>query len=195
MLAQRAPRRDFQALERRRKQAARLFAKGDLSQAAISRQLKVSRMSVSRWYRQWKKSGRNALKAAPRAGRKPLLNARQLQRVQDALRKGARAHRFSADLWTLPRVATVIERATGVRYHPGHVWKILGAMNWTVQKPEQQAKERNPDKVDYWKTVRWPELKKTLFASMPGSSFKTKPVSPSSPRSAGPGLRVGKHRS
>ena len=184
MSAQRASRRDFQALERRRKQAARLFAKGDLSQAAISRQLKVSRMSVSRWYRQWKKSGSDALKAAPRAGRKPLLNARQLQRVQAALRKGARAHSFSAELWTLPRVATVIERLTGVR-----------AMYWTVQKPEQQARERNPDKVDYWKTVRWPELKKTLLASVPGSFFKTKPVSPSNPRSAGPGLRVGKHRS
>jgi len=195
MSVQRASRRDLQALERRRKQAARLFGKGDLSQAAISRQLKVSRMSVSRWYRQWKKSGSQGLKAAPRAGRKPLLNARQLRRVQAALRKGARAHSFSADLWTLPRVATVIKRITGVRYHPGHVWRILGAMNWTVQKPEQQAKERNPDKVDYWQTVRWPELKKTLLVSAPGSSFKTKPASPSSPRSAGPGLRVGKHRS
>lgn len=195
MPAQRASRRDLQSLERRRKQAARLFAKGELSQAAISRQLKVSRMSVSRWYRQWKKSGSDALKAAPRAGRKPLLNARQLQRVQAALRKGARAHRFSADLWTLPRVATVIERITGVRYHPGHVWRILGAMNWTVQKPVQQARERDPEKVDYWKTVRWPELKKTLLASVPGSSFKTKPVSPSNPRSEGPGLREGKRRS
>jgi hypothetical protein len=33
-------------------------------------------------------------------------------------------------------------------------------MNWTVQKPEQQAKERNPVPVEYWKTVRWPEIKK-----------------------------------
>ena len=106
----------------------------------MAREVRVSRMSISRWYRQWKKSGTDALKAASRAGRRPLLNARDLQRVQSALRKGARAHGFSADLWTLPRVATVIERITGVEYHPGHVWKILGAMNWTVQKPEQQAK-------------------------------------------------------
>jgi transposase len=157
--------------------------------------LKVSRMSVSRWYRQWKRSGRDALKAAPRAGRRPLLNARHLQRVQAALRKGARSHGFSADLWTLPRVATVIERVTGVRYHPGHVWKVLGAMQWTVQKPEQQAKERNPDQVDYWKTVRWPELKKTLLASARGSSSKTKPDSLSNPRFAGLGHREGKRRS
>jgi transposase len=161
----------------------------------VARELKVSRMSISRWYRQWKKSGENALKTALRAGRKPLLNARDRQRVQSALRKGARAHGFSADLWTLPRVATVIERITGVEYHPGHVWKILGAMNWTVQKPAQQAKERNPDQVDYWKNVRWPALKKTLSSSVPGSSFKTKLDSASNPRSAGLGHREGKHRS
>ncbi len=194
MLVQRMPRRDLQALERRRKQAARLFAKS-FSQASIAREVKVSRMSVSRWYRQWKQSGKDALKAAPRAGRKPLLNSRDVQRVRAALSKGARAHGFSADLWTLPRVALLIERITGIRYHPGHVWKILGAMNWTVQKPEQQAKERNPIQVEYWKTVRWPQLKKTLLASAPGSSSKTKPDSPSNPRSAGPGLREGKRRS
>src|ERR1700676_4006823 len=152
--------RDLQALERRRKQAARLFAKGNLPQASVARELKESRMSVSRWHRQWKKSGKEALRAALRAGRKPLLNPRHVHRVQGALRKGARAHGFSADLWTLPRVATVIERITGVRYHPGHVWRVLGSMHWTVQKPEQQAKERNADQVEYWKTVRWPALKK-----------------------------------
>lgn len=132
-----------------------------MSQASVARELKVSRMSVSRWFRAWTKSGKQALRAAPRAGRKPLVNARHLQKVQAALRQGARAHGFSADLWTLPRVATVIERVTGVRYHPGHVWKMLGAMQWSVQKPERQARERDAEQVEYWKTTRWPELKKS----------------------------------
>ena len=172
-----------------------MFAKAGLTQASIARQLRVSRMSVSRWRRQWVSSGRDGLKAAARAGRKPLLNRRQLQRVEQALRKGAPAHGFSGDLWTLPRVATVIERLTGVRYHPGHVWKVLGAINWTLQKPERQAKERNAEQVEYWKTVRWPELKKTLLANAPGSSFKTKPGSPSNPRSGEVGHPEGKPRS
>ena len=195
MRSQRVPSRDFQALESRRRQAARLFTKGDLRLASIARELKVSRMSVSRWHRQWKKSGRDSLKGAGRAGRKPRLQPRQLRRIETALRKGARDQGFSADLWTLPRVATVIERITGVRYHPGHVWRVLGSMHWTVQKPEQQAKERNADQVEYWKTVRWPALKKTLHSSGPGSSSKTSPDSRSSPRSAGPGRREGKRRS
>jgi transposase len=54
--------------------------------------------------------------------------------VDEALRQGAQAHGFGTDLWTLPRVAAVIERVTGVRYHPGHVWKILAALEWSLQQ-------------------------------------------------------------
>ena len=53
--------------------------------------------------------------------------------------QGARQHGFPADLWTLPRVAAVIERITGEKFHPGHVWKILGSLDWSVQKPVQQS--------------------------------------------------------
>lgn len=189
------PTRDFISLERRRKQAARLFAKGESSLASIARQLKVTRQSATRWYRQWRKGGTGALKAAGRAGRKPRLSAAQLHRVEVALLKGARHHGFNAELWTLPRVATVVERVTGVRYHPGHIWKILGSMNWTAQKPERQAKERDEAKVQYWKDVRWPDIKKTLSATKPGSSSKTNPASRSSPPSAPLGRRAARRRS
>lgn len=187
--------RDFSALERRRKQAARLFAKGETVLASVARQLKVTRQSVFRWYQQWRRGGTVALKAAGRAGRKPRLSCNQLRKAEAALMKGARHHGFSADLWTLPRVATVVERVTGVRYHPGHVWKILGAMHWTVQKPERQAKERDEAKVQYWKDVRWPEIKKTLSASAPGSSSRTSRDSRSSRQSEPGGRRAEKRPS
>src|SRR5712692_6251215 len=146
MVAQQTQSRDFAGMEQRRQQAAQLFAKGE-TQAWIARQLKVSRQSVSRWYRQWKKDGWKGLCAAGRAGRKPRLNQIQLRKVDTALRQGARQQGFSADLWTLPRVATLIERITGVKFHPGHVWKILGSLDWSVQKPTRQARERSQDKV------------------------------------------------
>lgn len=189
------PRRDFDELARRRRQAARLFAKGETVLASVARQVQASRQSVCRWYRQWQQGGTEALKGAGRAGRKPRLSMSQLRRVEVALRQGARHHGFSADLWTLPRVATVIERVTGVRYHPGHVWKVLGHINWTVQKPARQARERDDHKVAYWKAVRWPEVKKTLCKSTPGSSSRTNPASPNSPPSVPPGRRAGKRRS
>lgn len=154
------PRRDFQQLEQRRRQAARLFAAGKLSQAEIARVLRVSRQSVSRWYVAWKPGGVKALRAAGRAGRKPKLNLQQRELIDQALRKGARDHGFRTDLWTLPRIARVIERLTGVRYHPGHVWKILRAMKWSLQRPAKQARERNPEKVRQWFKETWPAIKK-----------------------------------
>ena len=110
MATQTAPRRDFHGLEVRRQEAARLFAAGRETQGAIARRLRVSRQSVMRWYRAWRAGGREALRAAGRAGRKPRLAPEQLARVEAALRQGPRAHGFRTGLWTLPRVALVIER-------------------------------------------------------------------------------------
>jgi transposase len=154
----------------------------------------VSRQSIRRWYAEWKKGGSHALRAAGRAGRKPKLNRQQLQQVELALRQGARAHGFLTDLWTLPRVAIVIERLTGVHYHPRHVWKILRALDCSLQRPVKQAHERKPEKVRRWHIQTWPEIKKKLAAARLGSSSKTK-ASRNVPPSAGPGVPKGKPQS
>jgi len=195
MRTQYRARRDFQALDQRRKQAARLFAEGKLILASIARRLEVSRQSVSRWYKEWKTGGAAALRSAGRAGRKPRLNQGQWSRIDRALRQGARAHGYGTDLWSLPRVAAVIERLTGVHYHPGHVWKLLGAMDWSLQRPARQARERNPEAVRYWITEKWPAVKKTLGAGKPGFSLRTKAASPNGPRSDGPGRHEEKRPS
>ena len=118
----------------RRLRAALYFSAGQLTQADISRELQCSRQSVSRWYQQWQRRGAGALEGAGRAGRKPKLNGQQQQRLVVALRRGPRAHGFESDRWTLGRVTALIERHTGVRYHRGHVWKILRGMGWTLQR-------------------------------------------------------------
>lgn len=187
-------RRDFQALARRRKQAARLFAEGERL-ATVARRLQVSRQSVSRWYRQWKTGGTAALRSAGRAGRAPHVNAADLRQVERTLREGARANGFNTDLWTLPRVAQVIERVTGVRYHAGHVWRVMRAMGWTLQRPARRAKERNAEAIRQWVAERWPAVKKKPGASTPGLRSKTKAGSPSARRSGAPGLPAAKRPS
>ena len=88
--------------------------------------------------------------------------------------KAARAHGFATDLWTLPRVAAVIEQATGVHYHPGHVWKILAAMEWSLQRPAKRARERNDEGRRLWMAKRWPTIKKTPGGEEPGFSSRMK---------------------
>jgi len=187
-------RRDVAALEARRFEAARLFARGQ-SQAVVVRTLGVSRQTAHRWYHAWRQGGRQGLKAAGRLGRKPRLDRRQWARVDTALRRGPRAHGFPTDLWSLPRVAALIERLTGVHYHPGHVWYLLRGLKWSLQRPARRARERDEPAIRQWVARRWPQVKKTLNGSGRGSSSKTKAASRSTPWSAGPGRRGGKRPS
>jgi transposase len=66
----------------------------------------------------------------------PRLSDRQLGQVEQVLVKGATADGFTGELWTLDRIALVIERLTGVRHHPAHVWALLHhRLGWSVQRP------------------------------------------------------------
>jgi len=186
-------RRDFAALEGRRLRAARLFAQGQ-TQGAVARALGVTTAAVNHWHQTWRAKGVRGLKAAGRAGRKPKLDARQLAKVDRALRAGPSRHGFSTELWTLPRVATVIQRLTGVRHHPSHVGRLLQQLDWSLQRPGRRARERDEAAIARWKTGRWVQLKKTPGAAAPGFSLRTKVVSPNNPSSGAPGHRGAKRR-
>jgi transposase len=68
-----------------------------------------------------RRTGGAGLRSAGPTGSTPRVPDQQLAAIDQALRQGARAHGFGTDHWTLARVRTVIERLTGVAYHPGHV--------------------------------------------------------------------------
>lgn len=150
--------RDFDAMERRRKQAAALFRRGH-SQADVARELKVSRQSVSRWFAEWRAGGAAALRGAGRAGRLPRLDRADLRRVERQLKKGPLACGYATEMWTLSRVGEVIEAETGVAYHPGHVWRILRAMGWSRQRPARRAVERDEQAIANWVKHEWPRVK------------------------------------
>ena len=173
--------RDFAAMERRRKQAARMFKKGR-SQAGVARELGVSRQSVSRWYAEWNAGGTEALRGAGRAGRLPELDSGDLRRVESELEKGPLHHGYPTDMWTLARVGEVIAKETGVSYHPGHVWRVLRQMGWSRQRPARRAVERDDEAIANWVRNEWPRVKKTPGAARRGSASKTRAGSASSPR-------------
>ncbi len=118
--------------------AADLFAKG-ISQADIGRQLEVSHQTVSDWHKQWLVGGKQALKRSGEPGRPRKVTDANLAKVERALEKGPKANGYPTDLWTLGRVAEVIEKTTGVTYHPGHVWKVLRRMGWSRQRPARKS--------------------------------------------------------
>jgi transposase len=152
-------------MEERRFQAADLFRRGVIA-AEVARQLGVSHQVVSDWRNAWREGGRAALRSAGRVGRPAKLSTAQLAKVEKALAKGAEANGYVTDVWTLPRVAEVIERLTGVAYHPGYVWYILrNQLRWSWQRPSRQAVERDAAAIEQWVKQRWPQLKKEPGAS------------------------------
>jgi Winged helix-turn helix len=63
--------------------------------------------------------------------------------------------------WTLDRIAIVIQRLTGVRYHPAWGWALLRhRLGWTVQRPRRRAAERDQAAIDHWVAADWPRIKK-----------------------------------
>jgi transposase len=151
-------------MERRRQKAARLFDQG-LKAPEVARRLGVSRQVAYRWKDAWQEGGMAALASKGRAGRKPKLGPVQTKQILDALLQGPAAHGYRTQLWTLPRVAALIEQLTGVCYHPGHVWRLMGSLGFSCQRPERRAVERNEPAIRQWKQVEWPALKKKPAAS------------------------------
>ena len=151
--------RDRQAFERVRMQAGALFAAGR-SQAEVARELGVARQNVSRWHAKWRWGGPDALASRGPTGYAPRLSEAQLAAIDQALRQGARAGGFDTDHWTLARITTVIERLTGVGYHPGHTWKLLRRrMGWRLQRPARRAVERDEQAIERWVATDWPRIR------------------------------------
>ncbi len=154
-----------------------MFAAG-VHQAEVARQLEVSAQAVSVWHARWKQGGAEALRGKGPSGPPPRLSDQQLATVEQALLEGAAANGFTGELWTLDRIAVVIERLTGVRYHPAWVWALLRhRLGWSVQRPKRRAAERDQAAIDRWVKERWPQILQTPNGAEPVWSSSTSPRS------------------
>jgi transposase len=145
-----AAQQERQQLQARRLHAAELFAAG-VRQAEVARQFGVSRQSVHLWYQRWQAAGPDALRSQGPTGPAPRLSDSQLRWVEQALLKGAGANGFVGELWTLDRIAIVIERLTGVCHHPAWVWALLHhRLGWSVQRPVRRAAEGDQVAIERW---------------------------------------------
>jgi transposase len=147
-------------LEERRLAAAALLRRGRLTQAAIARHLDVSRASVSRWAAAMRRRGTRGLRARPRTGRPPRLGARAWARLGRLLGRGAVAAGFETERWTLRRIAALIAREFGVRFHPRDLERPRKAHGFTAQRPASRARERDERAIAAWPRREWVAIKK-----------------------------------
>ena len=144
---------------KRRVRAARLLQAGH-TPAQVAAKVGAPRQTVYRWREVLNSQGIDALRDMSKGGRPAQLDAEELSRVQVALLEGPQAHGFVTPLWTIKRVRLFIERTFGVRYSEVHVWRLLGQLGFSSQKPERRAMERDEAAIEQWKKRTFPGLKK-----------------------------------
>jgi transposase len=146
--------------EGRRLRAWELHQQG-WKQHEIATALGVTQGAVSQWLCRGKEGGGiEALHRRKAPGAIPRLTPEQRARLPELLARGAEAHGFRGEVWTCQRVAEVIRKEFGVRYHPAHVSRLLKASRLSLQKPARRADQRDEEAIERWKQERWPSLKK-----------------------------------
>jgi transposase len=146
-------------LERRRRRAIALLGRGRPA-SEVAQELGTTMRSVHRWWRAYQEQGEEALVAIPHPGKPCRLSKRQREGLIQRLLRGAKANGFDTDLWTCPRIAELIERHYGVRYHVDHIPRLMASLNWSCQKPEGRAVERDEKAIQHWVANDWPRIKK-----------------------------------
>jgi len=150
-------------LERRRRRAVELVDRGERP-SVVARCLGVDRNSVYRWRRQ-AAAGPTGLAARPHPHRPAALTDAQLGRLEVLLAQGAPAHGWANGLWTAARVADLIERHFGRRFHHDHVGRFLRQrLGWTPQKPRRRARERDEVAIRRWQSEDFPRIARAAQA-------------------------------
>jgi transposase len=146
-----------------------------LSLSEVARRVQASVGSVFQWRQAWQTGGEAALAPKPVPGRPRKLTDEQRQQLLQLLLQGARANGFPNELWTLRRIAAVIQVQFGVRYHPSPVWKVLRGLGWSCQVPERRAIQRDEKAMAQWKRSKWPAIKKSppsgSLSRLPGGEW------------------------
>ena len=165
-------------LEERRRRAVALLQAGR-SFREVARAVKASLSSVVRWRQAYRAGKQKGLRGRPAPGRPARLSKRQQEQLKRQLLRGAQAWGYSTELWTLKRIAKLIEAEYGVRYTVVGVWKLLRhGLRWSWQKPERRATQRDEPAIEQWKRHTWPHIKKRRATWGPSRLPRRERVSP-----------------
>jgi transposase len=156
-------------LEARRRLAVQRVNEG-WQQKDVAAFLGVSTKAVSNWVAAYRAAGDDGLKGKPHPGPKPKLSRRQEAAVLSWLARSPKAFGYKTELWTARRLAEVIERRYGVRFHSNYLAEWLTKRGYSPQKPEAKAVERDNPAIARWVAEDWPRIKKSPGRRGPTSS-------------------------
>ena len=130
------------------------------SSGEISTLLGAPRSRVSQWLKTYEEQGVEGLMEGKRTGRPPLLTDLQKILICDIIDSGPVSYGLMSGVWTSKLIAEIIDDEFGVRYHPGHVWKLLQEFGFSVQSPKRLLANADKEKKERWIKKTYPAIKK-----------------------------------
>lgn len=151
---------DHKTLEEIRIRAVLRVEAGESTEAVIEA-LGFHRACIYDWIAKYREGGLEALKAKPLDGRPPKLKGRQIDKLYKIITtKNPLQLNFSFALWTREMVRELIREKFAVKLSDVSVGRLLRKMGLSPQKPLRRAYQRDEEKVNTWKEVAFPEIKK-----------------------------------
>jgi transposase len=140
--------------------AVRLLQSG-VGADEVAEAFDVSRAIVYRWLQKYKNDGDSALEIKKALGRTPSLTIEQRANIF-ALIEGSNPRQMQLDfgeLWTRKNVREMIRREFGVELSLVQVGRVLHEIGLSPQKPLYRSYKQNPELVEEWKKVIYPEIR------------------------------------
>lgn len=142
-----------------RQRAIALLEQG-LDKGEVARRIGVGRRTVRQWHHDYKIGGEAALAPKPALGAPARLSTEQKCALALALIHGAKDAGFESELWTGPRIAQFIRDRFGVSYNEHYVLELLRSLDFTPQRPQPVAREKDKEAKEKWLRETWPKIKK-----------------------------------
>ena len=146
-------------LEERRMNAAGMFKKG-YSQTEVAKKFRVSAAAASQWHAAWTTEGVRGLKSKGSPGPEPTLTDKERAKIRAAILKGPKAFGYDTNLWTLERIAAVMQKVAGHSFGITWTWHLVIRLGFSCQQPVTRARERDEKAITSWKRSTFPVLKK-----------------------------------
>src|SRR5260370_35675246 len=119
------------------------------------------------WRNGRRRGGAEGVRIRSSPGRPLKLDRDERRRLVNLLLRGPMMHGYRTNLWTTARIAELIRSQFGIQYHRDHVGRLMHSLNWSPQKPERRALERDENAIVRWQQKDWPRVKKTLRGWVP----------------------------
>ena len=152
-----------------RLRAVQLLKEGNEAEL-VARMFGVSRAIVFRWQQKYDAGGPLALETKKTPGPASRLSPTQMSQLY-AIITGCdpRQLQFDFGLWTRKIIRDLIRREFGVEFSEVQVGRLLKKMGLSAQRPLYRAYQRDPERVEEWKKVIYPKIRR--LAAEEGASI------------------------